>query len=182
MPSRLPRAFCCRIPYALAVFLLAAPAFAQEPVGLDKPPITADGGPALEPEYPSPATPLNLALTGGIITAVWYGGALGSSYLIGDQPYADELRIPLAGPFMAFPQMLECKPGDENCTTLIVVVRSILTMLDGIGQVGGTGILLESLFVPTAAERPRPKKRSSFRAAPVVGGSGFVGVSVAGEF
>jgi len=159
----------------------ASPALAQEPPVADSEPVITGREPALEPEYPAPSAPVNLAITGAVITAVWYGGALGTSYLI-DQPYADELRIPVAGPFLAFPQMLECKPEEKDCTTLIVVVRSVLTMLDGIGQVGGVGVLLESLFVPTATERARPKKRASLRAAPVVGGSGMVGVSVAGEF
>ena len=170
------------VPFALG-FSLISPARAQDPAAFkDAEPVVTGKEPALEPEYPSPAAPVNLAITGAVITAAWYGAALGSSYLIGDQPYADELRIPVAGPFLAFPQMVECKPEETNCTTLIVVVRSVLTMLDGIGQVGGVGVLLESLFVPTATERSRPKKRASFRAAPVVGGSGVVGVSVAGEF
>jgi hypothetical protein len=167
-----------------AVTGIAPAARAQEP----------DDDPAKEPaapeqDLPPPSTRLNLALTGGIITGAWYGAALGSSFALKDHPWSDELRIPLAGPFLALSQM-ECRIDESNCTRVIMIVRTVLAALDGIGQVGGVGVLLESLFVPTASsdaawDKPRPEKRDtkrvSFRARPIVGEKGMLGIGVSGE-
>jgi hypothetical protein len=90
------------------------------------------------------------------------------------------MRIPVAGPFMALKDM-GCQKDDPDCTTPLVVVRSVLAVIDGVGQVGGLGVLLESLFVQSGSPPPPPPKRASLRAAPIVSGSAL-GLAVSGEF
>jgi hypothetical protein len=43
-----------------------------------------------------------------------------------------------------------CPEGDPDCGTFIVVLRAILTGIDGVGQVGGLAAMAEALFLPTA--------------------------------
>jgi hypothetical protein len=137
--------------------------------------------PAVEPEVPSAAAPVNLALTGAVVTGVWYGGALGASFIWSNAPWSDQMKIPFAGPWLSLKD-IEC--GNEpNCTTLLVVTRAVLMSIDGIGQAAGVAFMLESLFVPTAVPQPRAKTKSShsrLRPFPLVAG-GAIGVGLAGE-
>jgi hypothetical protein len=86
----------------------------------------------------------------------------------------------VAGPFIALKDV-GCQADDAGCTTPIVVVRSVLAVIDGIGQVGGVGVLLESLLVPTGSAPPPRATRATVRAAPLVAG-GTLGLAVSGEF
>jgi hypothetical protein len=88
-----------------------------------------------------------LLIAGAATTAAWYGLALGSSYLWPDAVGANDLRIPVAGPWMALSHS-GCG-GVSDCSTVIVVLRAIATTLDGIGQAGGLAIAAEGLFLPT---------------------------------
>lgn len=135
--------------------------------------------PADEPTTPEPGTSGRLALTGGALLVGWYGLGLGASFAFKDDPWAKPLRIPVAGPFMALKDV-RCEKDDPDCTTPIVVVRAALMVIDGVGQVGGLGVLLESLLVPSAAPPP-PPKRASVRAAPIVTADAL-GLAVSGEF
>jgi hypothetical protein len=177
-----------RFPVALALFGLLQPAVAaaQEPLAPKAQPT-----PAASPEtdLPSPGAPGRLALTGGIVTGVWYGGALGASLLFPDAPGAEDLRIPVAGPFLALADT-GCADSEPDCDTVIVVVRAILTTIDGIGQAGGIGMVLESLFMPTAESTARTSSPSSdsasteteIRPVPIVAGKDGVGLGVVGRF
>jgi hypothetical protein len=136
--------------------------------------------PAEEPTEPEPGTSGRLALTGGALLVGWYGLGVGASYAFKDEPWAKSMRIPVAGPFMALTDM-GCQKDDPDCTTPIVVVRSVLAVIDGVGQVGGLGVLLESLLVPSGSPPPPPPKRASVRAAPIVSGN-TLGLAVSGEF
>src|SRR5690606_7183928 len=91
-PSLL-RAICAS---ALAVGILPSEAFAQptEPVPLVD--LERD-----EPSYPPPGTQYKLAVAGLLTTGVFYGAAAGMSYAYPDAPGAKDLRIPVAGPWMA---------------------------------------------------------------------------------
>jgi len=177
-------------PAALALLGVFQPglAAAQEP--LSPAPQAATALPAPEADLPSPGAPGRLALAGGIVTGVWYGGALGASLLFPDAPGADDLRIPVAGPFLALADT-GCADSEPNCDTVMVVVRAILTTLDGVGQVGGVGMIIESLFMPTAAASTRgassPPSNSEtggteIRPVPIVAGKDGVGLGVVGRF
>jgi hypothetical protein len=168
---------------ALALLALAAPrnAQAEEPIP-DPDELPASAKPAAEPDLPPPSTRLNLALTGIGVTAGFYGAALGSSLIWSKGPWADEIRIPIVGPWMAMPYF---KCGNEpNCGTALVIARGVLAGLDAIGQTGGVLVALESLFVPTAsakrAARTRRLEHARVRPVPFAGRDGF-GLSIVGE-
>src|SRR5688500_20381247 len=61
--------------------------------------------------YPPPSTRYKLALVGVGVSAVWYGTAYGFSALWPDAPGAEDLRIPVAGPWMALGET-GCADGD----------------------------------------------------------------------
>ncbi|HEX5101005.1 MAG TPA: hypothetical protein VFV94_15955 [Polyangiaceae bacterium] len=167
----------------LTLLALAAPRVAQaeEPLAdADEPPARAK--PATEPDLPPPSTRLNLALTGVGVTAGFYGAALGSSLIWHTGPWADEVRIPIVGPWMAMPYF---KCGSEpNCGTALVIVRGVLAGIDAIGQAGGVLIALESLFVPTASAKRAAVRRPAHarvRPVPFVAGRDGFGLGIAGE-
>jgi len=137
-------------------------------------------------EYPPPAARRNLIIVGVTSTALWYGGALGASYLVDNQSMAKDLRIPFAGPWMSLAHT-GCN-GGPDCNTFLVVLGAVLTSLDGVGQIAGLGLAGEGLFMPTqepkraraAALRARHKDfdwRPTFDA-----GKNTVGVGVVGVF
>jgi hypothetical protein len=161
---------------ALSSILSPSLARAEEPlVAVDTAPRSAE-----RPVTPEPGTSGLLAVTGGALLVGWYGLGVGASFVFKDEPWAKSMRIPVAGPFIALKDM-GCQKDDPDCTTPIVVVRSVLAVIDGVGQVGGVGILLESLLLPSGAPPPPPPKRASFRAAPIVTGR-TLGLAVTGEF
>jgi hypothetical protein len=105
-------------------------------------------------QYPPPSARTNLLLAGALTTAAWYGLALGSSYAWPDTVGANDLRIPVAGPWVA---LSHSGCGNvSNCSTVIVVLRAIATTLDGIGQAGGLALAAEGLFLPT--QEPKRKR------------------------
>src|SRR4051812_34601263 len=62
------------------------------------PPATTDLAP---PEYPPPSARWGVVAAGLGTTAVAYGAALGASYIYPDVPGTNQLRIPIAGPWLA---------------------------------------------------------------------------------
>ncbi|MEO8901518.1 MAG: hypothetical protein ABI488_07325 [Polyangiaceae bacterium] len=98
-------------------------------------------------EYPAPTARRNLIIAGAVTTAAWYGLALGSSYLWPDTVGAKDLRIPVAGPWIAFSHS-GCG-NVSDCSKVLVVVRAIATLIDGIGQASGLAFATEGLFMPT---------------------------------
>ena len=135
-------------------------------------------------QYPPPSARTNLVLAGAATTAVWYGLALSSSLLWPDTVGANDLRIPVAGPWMA---LSHSGCGNvSDCSQVIVVIRAIATTIDAIGQAGGLAIAAEGLFLPTqepkriraALERPNASVewRPTFDAGKNSLGLGVVGV------
>ncbi len=165
---------------ALTAVLAPSAARADEPVR----PAPHDVG-----VYPQESTRLPLLLVGFGATAVWYGGAAGFSYLWPGAPGANDLRIPVAGPWMALKDT-GCADNDPGCSTLIVVLRAILTTMDGVGQAGGIAVMGEALFLPTYADGAAPAPRARLRRSsaleiqpvPIVGDHGSVGLGVVGRF
>ncbi len=134
----------------------------------------------LPPEYPSPGTDATVAIAGGAVFAGWYGGALGASLLWSDAPGAKELRYPVVGPWMSLAHT-GCADDDRNCSTSTVVLRAVLTVFSGVGQLGGLAALGEGLFLRT--EKPRPKlPQATVTGAPFVAGRDGFGLAVVGAF
>ncbi|MBN1611200.1 MAG: hypothetical protein JW940_31495 [Polyangiaceae bacterium] len=135
---------------------VSAPAAADEPV----PP--EDAGP---PRHPSEGTRWGLLGLGAATAAFWYGGAVGLSYAWPSAPQADALRIPVAGPWMAL-AATGCPGGDPDCSVYIVVLRAVLTGLDGVGQVGGLALMAEAALMPTSGPGGQAQPTTRARHAP----------------
>lgn len=137
----------------------------------------------LAAEYPSPSAQTSLAITGAGLFAAWYGGAVGASLLFNDAPGARQLRIPIAGPWLALARA-GCADDDLDCTDSDVVFRVLLTVIDGVGQLGALAFLGEAAFLPTAKGDQLRLKSSpgSVRAVPFVAGKSGVGLGVLGTF
>ncbi len=112
-------------------------------------------------QYPPPSARTNLLIAGAATTAAWYGLALGSSYIWPDTVGANELRIPVAGPWIAVGHSGCGNVAD--CHKVIVVLRAIATVLDGIGQASGLALIGEGLFLPTQEQK---RKRAELKLKP----------------
>lgn len=169
-----------RVPLLVASLALgvthASAARADEPVR----PVESDPG-----VYPPTGARPALFFTGLAVTAAWYGAALPFAYAWPHAPGAEELKIPVAGPWMALAKT-GCAADDPGCSDFEVVLRAILTTIDAVGQAGGVLMMLESPFVPVSdrPSAPRPRRRPAagveWRVAPQVGSG--VGLGVLGSF
>ena len=191
-PRRSLRCSRSRLPQALAIVigllagLAARPASAEPTDGSE----TSAAGPraAALPsvsldQYPAPSARRNLLIAGGVTLAGWYGLALGSSYIWPDTVGAKDLRIPVAGPWLAFAHS-GCGPV-ASCSKVIVVIRAIATMLDGIGQASGVAFVGEGLFLPTQEPKRIPAEalQQHFELHPTFdAGKNTVGFGVLGVF
>ena len=121
--------------------------------------------------------------TGLAVTGVSYGMVLGASYIWPDARYSDEVRVPIAGPWMAIIGDTGCPKHDPNCSTVVLVVVAILTGIDGVLQAGGVGMALESAFMPTSSSKPAQKSSApTIHPVPIVAGRDSVGLGVVGTF
>jgi hypothetical protein len=152
-------------------------------------------------ELPPDGTRARVLLTGAALTAGWYGVGVGTSYLWPNARNARDLRIPVAGPWMALGDV-GCGSKERNCRDAIVVVRTMIAVLSGVGQAGGLLAFAEGLFVntgnvpseapgasppqgaPPRTERPQSLKQSqrpSWAAVPVALPDGAA-IEVIGHF
>ncbi len=128
-----------------------------------------------------------------MVTGVFYGAAAGASVAWPDSPGASALLIPVAGPWMKVFQT-GCPDDDPNCSSFLMVTGAILAGLDGLGQAGGVGLMLEGLFLPTRlpsepADTASLKPRGAFttgsvtwRPVPLSSGGDGLGLGVIGIF
>jgi hypothetical protein len=166
--------------FALPLLTAGRGASADEPVR----PVRHDPG-----AYPPPSTQPALFFVGLGATAGWYGAALGFSYLWPDAPGADDLRIPVVGPWMALADT-GCADTNPNCSIFIVVLRAILTTMDAVGQAGGVAVMAEAIFLPTQEAAPAPPRRrprlqregATLLPAPMLAGQDGVGLGIIGSF
>jgi hypothetical protein len=191
---RLLRRPARRLPWAIAIGLTAGlttrQAAAEPPASSE----TSEAGPraAALPslsldQYPPPSARRNLLIAGGVTVAAWYSLALGSSYIWPDTVGAKDLRIPVAGPWIAFAHS-GCGPV-ASCSKTIVVIRAIATLLDGIGQASGVAFVGEGLFLPTQEPKRVPAEAAETSEAPRLelhptfdAGKNTVGFGVLGVF
>jgi len=139
--------------------------------------------------YPQGSTRYKLALVGVATSAAWYGAGYGFSAIWPDAPGAHDLRTPVVGPWMALADT-GCADDDPDCSTFIVVLRAILTTIDGVGQAGGLAAIGEALFLPTVEPGPEPAPRrlrlerrpsSKLRVTPIAT-RGALGLGLSGAF
>lgn len=148
---RLPRAI---LPLALAlgVGLSATSAHAGEPER-----VFEDG----ETKLPPPSTRTTVLLAGLGVTGVFYGGAVGASFLWADDPGASDLLIPIAGPWMKVGQTTLCTDAQEatGCSDVLQVFGGVLAGLAGLGQVAGLALITEGVFLHTSRSGGTPSAR-----------------------
>lgn len=149
--------------------VVVAPGAAQA----EEPTRTLDSRPEALP--PRSARP-RVALAGLSLTAGFYALSLGASFLHPDAPGAEELRIPVAGPWLSLAET-GCPDDDPDCALFPVVFRAVLTSIDAVAQVGGLAIASESLWMNT-----RRPAETSFRLAPVRVGREGIGLGLRGRF
>lgn len=131
---------------ALAAVTLTPPAWAEEPV--------APPGQYRPDSYPEPSARRTTLIAGATLAVGSYGVGVGSSFLWPDAPKAQELRWPVVGPWLALAET-GCAPAESRCDTITLVVRSVLAGLSGVGQIGGLGVFIEGLFLPTQRRQPQ---------------------------
>lgn len=150
---------------------------------------------AVSPESPEmlryPPTSVRWPLIGvGFgLTAVSYGIGMACGFGWDDVPGADALKVPVAGPWIALGQS-GCAEGEEDCEA-ILALRTILTVLDGLGQLGGLALAAEGLFMTTEAEptpgtpeagaKAQPEDPPRLLAAPLVTRDA-IGAALVGRF
>jgi hypothetical protein len=101
-------------------------------------------------ELPPDGTRGRVLITGAALAVGWYGVGLGTSYIWPDAKNARDLRIPVAGPWMALGDVgCSSKESKATCSDGIVVLRTTLAVLSGIGQAGGLLAFVEGLFLDT---------------------------------
>jgi hypothetical protein len=97
---------------------------------------------------------------------VWYAGAWGlREWFWSRSPGAPDLRYPIVGPWMDL-YKTGCPSNDTNCGTFGLVARTVLVVIDGVGQVGGLAVALDGLFTPTASHSVPQGSRARTSAAP----------------
>jgi len=170
------RHLCVLLGSALAsTAALIAPAASAAPPAADPVAATPAAATPVEvepPEYPPPSTRWKVAGVGFGAAAVFYGIGAGLSFVYEDVPGMKDLRIPVVGPFIGASNST-CGT-DGSCTNVLVAVRTVLMVLDGVAQAGSLAVMLEGLFMPTqeapavpAGETPRAPPPSK----PAPGGS-----------
>src|SRR5438045_3397808 len=152
------------------------------------------------PDYPPPSTRWKVAGVGLVAGGAFYGMGVGVSYLYPDVPGTKDLRVPVAGPWIALSHN-SCGT-DLDCSNVLVAARAVLMVLGGVAQAGSLGVVLEGLFMPTQepvaapesprspAPAPKPRKPSPpggdknlfFIPTPMTVGAGGVGLGVVGRF
>lgn len=140
---------------------------------------------------PPPVTRWLLIGTGLAATGLFYAGAYGLGEAWPDAPGRNDLRYPVAGPFMDLART-GCPASDSNCSTLELVVRTVLISLDALGQVGGVGLILQGAILGTGSANPprglgsavpaRPSQSFSLAPVPWSDGRSAGGLSLTGRF
>lgn len=137
-------------------------------------------------ELPPDGARGRVILVGAALAVGWYGASLGTSYLWPNAPNAKDLRVPVVGPWMALGDV-GCGDREASCTTVPLVLRTVLTIASGVGQAGGLFAIAEGLFMNTgsaAAPSTTPdksKQGAGWSAAPMMLSDG-AGIELSGRF
>ncbi len=109
-------------------------------------------------QLPPPSVRLPLVLGGLGFTAGWWGAGAGSAFLANGDPAWDHLKKPVIGPFQA----IFAQSCSDDCGVMHYFSYPWFAFL-GLAQVGGLGIALEGLIVPTRAPGANPVRQSPVR-------------------
>jgi hypothetical protein len=142
----------------VAAVLAPRAAHAEEPTAPE-----VDSNPTT---LPPPSARTNLLVAGASVTVAWYGVAIASSYGWSEASHASSLRIPFAGPFIALSHT-GCGASENPCETSTIVMRSALSILSAVGQIGGVVAMFEGAFLDTAAPGATPSSPQRLRRASV---------------
>ncbi len=142
-------------------------------------------------EFPPPGAQTRLILTGAGLTVAWYAAAIGTSFMWRDASNASDLRIPVAGPWLALGDV-GCGREERDCETAVVAFRTAVTIISGVGQLGGLLVLVEGLFMssgapagakPAATARDRSDWAGiDWSPTPVALPDGSLGIGISGRF
>ncbi len=117
-------------------------------------------------ELPPPASRWKTVGLGLGFSGVWYAGAWGlREWFWSESPGAKDLRYPFVGPWIDL-YKTGCPSNDTDCGKFGLVVRTVLVVIDGVGQVGGLAVALDGLFTPTASHSEAPATAARYSAAP----------------
>ncbi|WP_437503389.1 hypothetical protein [Sorangium sp. So ce1099] len=147
--------------------------------------LTAANASAEEPPAPARHPPSSVRaklIFGGVgVTAVAYGAAFLAASSWPEVPGSSELKIPIAGPWLALAKN-GCAADDPDCGAKLYL-RGALTVIDGLAQLAGLGLVGEGIFMTTEAPSTRPPSAPALtvRAAPVITATGM-GLGVVGTF
>jgi hypothetical protein len=167
---------------AVALLTFARSAHAEE---TDKPKtVEPDLSAPVELHYPPPSVRFKVLATGVLITGVAWGVAFSASRIWPENPCiltvagpvypvvntpctsgpigSHYLNIPIAGPWLALGQIAKCAPDEYNCTAALTGFRALAYIVDGVVQVAGLGLVLESIIMKTEAAADPSKKTSAF--------------------
>lgn len=152
---------------AAALALTAASADAEEP--------------AAPPRYPPSSARAKVIVGGVTVTALAYGAAFLAASSWPDVPGSSELKIPIAGPWMALAKN-DCAADDPDCGAKLYL-RGALTVVGGLAQLAGLGLVAEGILMTTEARSAQPVKPAALTVlpAPVITATG-VGLGVVGTF
>lgn len=143
----------------LALLSLSSVARADDKPGDAGPAASDTTGDAVQVRYPPPLVRLKLIGLGLLITGGAWGASFGSGQYWKTVPGADQLKIPIAGPWMALGKS-GCATDDPACAPAKIGVRGAIYVLDGITQIAGLGLIVEAIVMKT--ESAAPEKKASF--------------------
>lgn len=139
--------------------------------------------------HPPPSTRFFVMGAGLAVAGAGWGIAFGAASGWPTVPGADQLKIPIVGPWIALGKS-GCASDDPDCGAK-VYVRGVLYVLDALMQLGGVGLIAQGAFMKTepsskaAAARPGflAWKRPGFEVRPLpIVGAQLTGLGVAGSF
>lgn len=108
-------------------------------------------------QLPPSSVRLPLVLGGLAFTTGWWGAGAGSAFLAGDDPAWNQLKTPIIGPYRAIREQ-SC----DDCGFMHYFSYPWFAFL-GLAQIGGLGVALEGLVVPTRAAGTNPIRQSPTR-------------------
>ncbi|WP_437777497.1 hypothetical protein [Sorangium sp. So ce1097] len=136
---------------------------------------------ASAPRYPPSSVRAKLIVGGVAVTALAYGAGFAAASAWPEVPGSSELKIPIAGPWMALAKN-GCAADDPDCGAKLYV-RGALTVVGGLAQLAGLALVGEGIFMTTEARPAQAPSTSALtvRAAPVITATGM-GLGVVGTF
>jgi hypothetical protein len=151
---------------------------------LAAPAASAEEPPVAPLRYPPSSVRPKLVVGGLLITGIGYGAAFLGSEAGLNWPGAQELKVPVIGPWWAL-GLNACPKDDPGCDAF-VYLRAGLLVLDGLVQAAGLGIVAEAILMKTEATPAAPKPVTAFQfgsftvhptplVSPTTAGLGFVG-------